>query len=212
MKLIVGTYRKQAYINPALDSINQYVSGVSETVFVDDSGDPEHQSWLSQFGRVVDTGRSGYGPAMRAVCAEAGEDPFCFWEEDFTATADVDLNGMRDVLDDRRDLAQLALLRGPHFPVEHEHGGLIEALEAKGEKFELVAQPGFGMSRNIYVQTATFTCNPAVWQRGVAAQGWPDGQWSEDAKRDQLLAQGYKFGFVPGIKVQHEGVRSGYGY
>ncbi|MEU2002054.1 glycosyltransferase [Rhodococcus sp. NPDC019627] len=212
MKLIIGTYRKQAYINQALESIDQYVSGVSEIVFVDDSGDPEHQAWLSQFGRVVDTGRSGYNVAMKAVCAEAGSSQFCFWEEDFKAVVKFDLTELGEVLDQRPKLAQLALLRGPHFPIEHEHGGLIQALEAKGEKFELVAQPGLRISRNIYLQTATFTCNPAVWQRGIAAQGWPDGQWSEDAKRDQLLAQGYKFGFVPGIKVHHEGVRSGYGY
>lgn len=204
MKLIVGTYRKRAYIDKALDSIDKYVTEVTEIVFVDDSGDPEHHAYLSQFGKVVDTGRSGYGPAMKAVCAEAGHDKFAFVEEDFQFLNHVDLKAMGDLLDERPYLAQLALLRGPWFPVEHEHGGLIEALVAKGEKFDMVD--------GLWEQTATFTCNPAVWQQGIAPQGWPDGQWSEDAKRDQLLAQGYKFGFVPGIKVHHDGVRSGFNY
>lgn len=204
MLLVIGTYRKRQYIDRALSSLQAHLTGVSRTVFVDDSGDADHSRWLARFGDVVPVGRRGYNAAMSTVCEIAGDQPIMFWEEDFTLLEPVDLDDMLQVLTARPHLAQLALLRGPWFPVEHEHGGLLEALEAKGHRIDLVD--------GVYEQTATFTCNPAVWAPGVAAKGWPAGKWSEDRKRDQLLADGYRFGFLPGVKVSHFGVRSGFDY
>ena len=203
MRVVVGTYRKRAYIEAALTSLDAHVSGVTDIVFVDDSGDHDHQQWLRQYGTVVDSGKSGYNTAMKAVCAAAGGE-FFFLEEDFTFLTDIDLQHMSDILAERPHLAQLALLRGPWFPIEHRHGGLIEALQAKGEKFTLI--------EGVLEHTATFTGNPAVWRAEVAASGWPDGKWSEDRKRDQLLAEGYRFGYLPNVRVHHEGVRSGFDY
>lgn len=204
MKLIIGTYRKQQYLPAAIESIYKHVTGISKIVFVDDSGDVDTHLWELEHGDVMSTGKSGYNAAMKAVCEAAGDEPFCFWEEDFRALEAINLDELGEQLAARPHLAQLALLRGPWFPIEHEHGGLIEALEAKGEQFDLID--------GVLEQTATFTCNPSIWQAGVAAAGWPDGEWSEERKRDELLAAGYKFGFVPGIKVTHEGIRSGFGY
>ena len=204
MKAIIGTYRKRQYIDRALDSLRAHVAGVTEFVFIDDSGDRENADYLRTFGTVVETGGSGYGRAMRAACAAAEGEMSLWWEEDFTAVTDIDLDHMAEILTRRPYLAQLALLRGPHFPVEHEHGGVIEALEAEGHEFREVD--------GVIEHTATFTGNPSVWRGSVFAAGWPRRRWSENKKRRKLLRAGYRFGYLPGIRVEHDGERSGHGY
>ncbi|MEU7768623.1 hypothetical protein AB0B25_26440 [Nocardia sp. NPDC049190] len=184
MRLIIGTYRKRTYIERALASIDEHVHGVSDLVFVDDSGDAGHHGWLAQHGRVVDVGRRGYSAAMRAVCAAAEGQQFAFWEEDFTAIVDIDPEAMAEILYQRPYLAGVALLRQPWRRIEHEYGGLVEALEAQGHKFRNVD--------GVLEQTATFTCNPSVWRASVAADGWPAGSRSEDRKRDLLNRDGYR--------------------
>lgn len=204
MKLIVGTYRKNAYIERCLTSVDQHLKDVTSIVFVDDSGDPDNSAWLRQYGDVVEVGGKGYGPAMKLVCEAAEGQESMFLEEDFTFIKPVRLNDLSAILFDRPYLAQIALLRGPHFPIEHEHGGLLEALRAKNHNINLV--------HGVHEQTATFTCNPAVWRGSVFEAGWPQVKWSEDRKRDLLLRQGWRFGFVDGIAVAHDGERTGHGY
>ena len=204
MRVIIGTYRQKTHIPTALTSIDKHLKNVSDIVFIDDSGDPDNAAWLAQYGRVVETGGRGYNVAMKALCQAAEGQQAYVHEEDFSLLEDVDLDHLSEILYHRPYLAQVALLRSAHFPVEHEHGGLIEALEAKGHQFDMV--------HGILENSATFTCNPSVWRGEVFAAGWPDGKWSEDRKRDVLLRQGYRFGFVPGVKVAHDGVRSGKGY
>ncbi|MGW4718863.1 glycosyltransferase family 2 protein [Nocardia sp. NPDC004260] len=204
MRLIVGTYRRRDYIEEALASIDRHVHGITDIVFVDDSGDTDHHTWLAQHGKVVDVGRRGYNAAMKAVCAAAEGEQILFWEEDFTAIRDIHVDQMAEILYLRPYLAQVALLRQPWFPIEHTYGGLIEALQAKGHTFTEVD--------GVLEQTATFTCNPSVWRASVTTDGWPAGKWSEDRKRDILLGQGYRFGYLPGIAVHHDGERRGFDY
>jgi glycosyltransferase involved in cell wall biosynthesis len=205
MLVIVGTYRKRDYIDELIQSVETKLVGITELVFVDDSGDEDHQEWLSGYGEVVaNEQHCGYNMAMKAVCKRAGAEEFMFLEEDFTFNQKVNLPELSEILEARPHLAQIALLRQPWFPVEHDNGGLLEALVARGYDVEMVD--------GIWEQTATFTGNPAVWRAGVALTGWPDGKWSEDAKRDELLAQGDRFGYMPGVRVHHRGVRSGFGY
>ena len=204
MRVLIGTYRRRTHVTDALASLDAMVTGVTDLVFIDDSGDPDTTGWLASYGKVIDVGGRGYNAAMKAACA-AAEGQQCLWlEEDFTFTVRTHLAALAEILWHRPYLAQVALLRGPHFPTEHAHGGLIEALEAKGHVFTDV--------NGVLEQTATFTCNPSVWRGEVFASGWPDGRWSEDRKRDQLLAAGYRFGYLPGIRVNHTGERSGHDY
>lgn len=177
---------------------------MDEKVFIDDSGDADNAAWLASYGKVIEVGARGYNAAMNAAC-QAAEGQTCMWlEEDFTFLAKVDLDEIEQMLWHRPHLAQIALLRGSHFPIEHKHGGLIEALKAKGERFEEVD--------GLIEHTATFTGNPSVWRGHVFETGWPRGRWSEDLKRDELRAMGYRFAFLPGIRVEHTGERSGFDY
>lgn len=206
MRLIVGTYRKRDHIQDCLASVDKHLKGVTDIVFVDDSGDSDHRKWLAKYGRAekVADGNVGYTAAMQKVCEVADGMPSMFLEEDFTFLEDIHLDKMLEILHNRPYLAQIALLRGAHFPIEHEHGGLIEALEHRGYTIREVG--------GILEQTATFTCNPAVWRGEVFAAGWPWARWSEERKRDLLLSEGYRFGYLPGIRVAHHGERTGHGY
>lgn len=204
MRALIGTYRKQRHIPAALRSLEQHVTGITDLIFIDDSGDPDNSARLAQYGKVIETGAQGYGTAMKAACNAAENQQCLWWEEDFTALESVNLTQLSDILYHRPYLAEIALLRGPHFPIEHRHGGLIEALQAKGHQFNEV--------NGVIEHTACFTCNPSVWRGEVFAAGWPTGHLSEEIKGHQLAAAGYRFGYLPGIRVAHHGERSGYGY
>jgi hypothetical protein len=207
MRVIVGTYRQREHVPAALASLDEFVTGADDLVFVDDSGDIENHLWLRQYGRVIDTGRVGYGGAMKMVCETAeGQESF-FLEEDFTFLSPLNLAMLSDILAARPYLAQIALLRGPHFRAERRYGGVLEALRAKR-----VNRPKITEVDGIIEQTVTFTCNPAVWRGEVFASGWPDGKWSEDTKTKLLVSEGYKFGYLPGIRVAHHGAHTGFGY
>jgi glycosyltransferase involved in cell wall biosynthesis len=204
LKVIVGTYRKRDYIEACLRSLEAHVSGVTEIEFVDDSGDAEQVAWLSQYGKVYDLPQAGFTAAMKVACVAAAGQHAMWLEEDFEFLVPVDLDEMAEMLVARPHLAQLALLRGPHFPDEHMHGGVIECLKQRGHKFTKVD--------GVIEHNATFTCNPAVWQPEVFSWGWPDEPWSEDKKRNELVGYGYRFAYLPGVRVRHSGVRSGKGY
>ena len=211
MRVIIGAYRGLTLVRRALDSLAEYSTGVESVTVVDDSGHAVTRAALASMPGVdhvvpVAHGNAGYSEAMQVICETAGNSQFAFIEEDFELTAAVDFDELGSMLRARPHLAQIALLRGPHFPIEFEHGGLLEALEAR--------LPGsvLGEVDGIIEQVGTFTCNVAVWADEIAAQGWPQVTWSEDAKRDELLAQGYRFGYLPGVRTRHDGERSGHGY
>lgn len=206
-RVLIGTYRLREHIEDCLRSMDEHLKDVTDVVLVDDSGDDEHRGWLAQYGKVIPVGAQnmGYRHAMDALSNAAEGQPAFVLEEDFTFLVDVHLEELNEILWYRHYLAQVALLRGPHFPVEHQYGGLIEALQAKGHQFNEV----FG----IIEQTATFTMNPSLVRGEVWAAGWPRmGKWTEEIKRDQLLGLGYRFGYLPGVRVAHHGERKGKGY
>jgi hypothetical protein len=205
-RVLIGSYRKRQHIEDCLKSMDAHLKGISDVVFIDDSGDTEHRGWLAQYGKVIEVGpvNMGYTKAMRVLSEAAeGEQAFIL-EEDFTFLEDIHLDQLSEILWYRYYLAQIALLRGSHFPVEHIHGGLIAALEHQGHRFIEVD--------GIIEQTATFTMNPSLVRGEVWAAGWPVGRWSEERKRDQLLGLGYRFGYLPGVRVEHHGTREGMGY
>lgn len=226
MKVILGSYRGPGLVRRAIDSLAENAIGVTSLVVVDDGDNPDWSAEIRSMHfvpadrkhagtlprpivpQVIEMKKRGYNQAMRQVVRLAGRERFLFWEEDFTLDVPVDLTWMEMILMQRPYLAQLALLRGPHFPNEHAEGGLLPALEKRlGKDFVQLK-----LVKGIWEQRGTFTCNPAVWQANVANQGWPLGKWSEDRMRDKLLGLGYRFGFVPGQRVTHDGERSGFGY
>jgi hypothetical protein len=202
--VLVGTYRRRKHIDRCIESIGKHLNGFGDITFVDDSGDPEHCDYLAQFGKVVQLDSQGYTAAMRALCAQADRRESFVIEEDFELLEDVDLHELSEILYHRPYLAQVVLLRGPHFPNEHQHGGVIEALKVKGHKFSEV--------HGVIEHTACFSMNPSLIRGEVLGTGWPLGKWSEAIKGDLLRQQGYRFGYLPGVRVAHHGEREGHGY
>jgi len=235
MRAIIGGYRGTSYVQRALESLNDNGDGLDELIIVDDSGQPtwaEQMRWLKfrtadggfSHPHVIELARRGYNVAMQTVLRHAPHDaPFLFWEEDFTLDVPTSFRELQVILEHSPDLAQVALLRGPHFPIEHEQGGLLEGLVArlgadrvglKRENRTLLsnADGTMTLTTDLITQRGTFTCNPSVWAPIVKQLGWPRGNWSEDKMRDRLLARGYQFAFIDGVRVTHDGVRSGHGY
>jgi glycosyltransferase involved in cell wall biosynthesis len=203
--VLVGTYRGRKHIGCCLTSLAEFVTGYSEVIFIDDSGDRDHRRWLSSMGRVVPVEEpGGLARALVTACAAAaGRD--CFWlEEDFEFVAPVDLGEMQQVLRERPYLAQVALLRPPVYDYEIRAGSLIGGFEDLGIRCE--------MNNTIWEQNGCFTLNPSLWPGWVWAEGWPIVEQSDYRRRDALRARGYRFGYLPGIRVVHHGEHEGHGY
>ena len=222
MKVIIGAYRGAALVDRALRSLEKDVLGWTEVTIVDDSGDDSVERALRKLSssgprdrlirsmvsiRVVPLPRVGYTRAMQRVFEEArGAQHWCFWEEDFVATRQIDLRGTARLLDAHPELAQIVFLRNAVYPVEHVSGGVVEGMENRlGVKVERLPD---GLLRH----DATASGNPAVWRAGIAEGGWPQVKWSENRLTERLREQGWRFAWLEGEAVRHDGEHSGYGY
>lgn len=195
--LIIGTYRKRLYIEECLRSAERHLSGYSDVIFVDDSGDDAHAAWLAQHGKVVATGGIGYMRAFQKICdVAAGQQAFVL-EEDFRFTVDVDIADLSVHLHHRPYLSQVALLRGPVYEPEIEAGGVLKFLAAQGRNVTHV--------HGLDEVTNMFTCNPSLWRGHTSTLGWPQRVYSEVAKAQQLSEAGYRMAYLPGIGIEHVG-------
>ena len=85
-------------------------------------------------------------------------DTVWFHEDDFVLSQDVDLAELNRVLAERDYLTQVALLRQPWFANEKSAGGLIEALEAQGQRFTETTD-----GESTWIEhRACFTGNPSL--------------------------------------------------
>jgi hypothetical protein len=201
---MVGTYRKRKYVQTALRSLEQNVTGVTDLVFIDDSGSKRNARWLGNYGKVVEVGKKGFTAAMQAVC-EAAEGQDCFvLEEDWTFLVKVNLAELQEKLHNCPQLAQICMYRAPISEEEVECGGIIEMFRRWGDTVTEID--------GLLVHSSYFSTNPSLWRGEVCEMGWPQVVDSEVAKTRDLVAKGYKFAYVPGVGVEHRGKRSGFGY
>lgn len=188
--IIVLTNGRRDCISQTIPSITKHLTGVGDMVIVDDSGNADYRAWLAaEFPDALVTAvapePAGYWRAMRTVWAIArgsGADAVWLAEDDFIVLDDVDVSCLERVLDERPYLTQIALRRQAWFGNEHEHGGLIEALEAQGQVFEEHTD-----GRHHWLEhRACFTGNPCLIPARTFAHDWPEGAWSE-SRFGQLL-------------------------
>jgi hypothetical protein len=207
MLAIIGTYRKDAYVFDLLDSMKEYVTGITKLHFIDDSGDVDFAIRLAEYGDVTSLNREGYNAAMQEAVkvATSARDHVAFIEEDFTFIAPIDFYRLAAHLDSHPYLAQIVLQREPWFDAEKEYGSIIEFHQKKKRQI-------FRDVDEFWEHTAFFSCNPALWHQKTWESGWPEGQWSEDKKRLSLLKGRKKFALTKNIVVEHHGERSGHGY
>lgn len=197
--MVVTTDGRADYISQAIPTWETHVSGnIVSHVIVDDSGDVEYRTWLdSTFGdrwTVVPNGeaRLGYSAAMqkmRAVGIDSGADYILHVEDDFLLNDGLDVDDICGVLDDRRYLAQIALLRQPWYANEIRFGGVIPALEEQGQHFTEATN---GVHHWIE-HRAVWTANPNVFSTQVASIPYPTCNYSEAAFMAMLREQtGYR--------------------
>lgn len=229
LPIICLTNGRRECITRTISSAIEHLSGVLHMVIVDTSGDPEYGQWLedefiggpSHTGVLHIEGSGGYWQAMKAVWRYAlylldfdGTDAAFFLEDDFVFNVDVDLNDLHEVLNDRPYLTQIALLRQPWWPNEHEHGGLIPALEAQGQQFTEQTDG----QRTWVEHRACFTGNPSLIPQRTFSRQWPEGAWSESRFGRELFsnpaARGAYWGHrTDAPRVEHiGGVRVGHDY
>lgn len=188
--LIVLTNGRRDCISRTIPSARAYLTGIRSITIINDCPDPDYGQWLEDefIGDPLDClvahlpGPHGYWQAMRMVWSMARHqmsffdtDAALFLEDDFIFNEDVDLACLDRVLDEQKHLTQIALLRQPWWPNEHEHGGLIPALEAQGQVFTEQTD-----GKHWWIEhRACFTGNPSLIPRRTFERDWPEGAWSE---------------------------------
>jgi len=192
--LLVITDGRGDYLERTVASAEEMLVGpIAERWMYDDSDDDEHREWLRgrfpQF-RHFDAGpRQGFGGAIRAAWARLlaeSDARFVFHlEADFTFNLPVDLTWMRDTLEDRPYLAQLALLRQPWNPAERAAGGIVQM--HPDDYTQVVGSRGAAWLEH----RRHFTTNPCMYRRALMETGWPAGGESEGRFGLGLFALGF---------------------
>jgi len=194
------------------------VIGIEPGTVIDDSGSPDYRDWVRaqmpgwDVVPVSYSGPQGYSAAMQYLWGvAAGYEYFFLIEDDFVFERPVFTSVLVELLIEHPHLAQLVLLRQPWFGNEVEHGGLLEAIAARGER--VVYRPEW------VEQRATWSCNPTVIRGGwwVRDHPWPYGAGSEYRFGRELFARDanavtawYGDGKTPWVR--HVGERSGFGH
>jgi len=215
---IVLTNGRKDCLEQMFASYEKNVAGAAPGTIVDDSGDPGYRQYLSQTYRdwqvyAVADRAAGYSTAMQRVWALASQHLNVFLvEDDFVFTRPVDLSWLQGLLDTEQHLSQVVLLRQPWFPNEIEAGGLIQALQARGED----VTPNTNGTDVWFEHQATWSSNPTVFRGGawVRQHPWPSGEGSEYRFGRQLVSEDYYFAYYgDDIEfVEHIGQRSGFGH
>jgi glycosyltransferase involved in cell wall biosynthesis len=190
--LVVITDGRRSCFEQTLTSIDDKFWAFDDRIMVDDSGDPEYGEWLEDefgyFGAIVHhPTRQGCSEAVRTGWGYAtGFDYVWHAEDDFTYSEPVDLQRMMGILDENPYLAQLALKRPPHGPVEGAAGDLMAVQPDRWEDHE-----GFCDTDLI------FTFNPCLIPRDVIAVALADpSPRTEPNVTSSCLAKGYRFGYL----------------
>lgn len=177
-----------------------------EKILVDDTGTGQAEHALKH----LDGWRLVANPQRRGLAGaiQAGWDALCdtdyvfHLEDDFTMVGHIPVGDMVRILEAHPELAQLALLRQPWSPEEHQAGSIIN------------------MHRNWYHQAdgylwhtqGLFTLNPSVYPVAVTS----GGAALEAELTDRLRDAGYRFGFYgdmdDGPRCWHIGIRRSQGY
>jgi glycosyltransferase involved in cell wall biosynthesis len=208
--LVVITDGRRSYLSRAIGSMEENLPPVTYQFIVDDSGDPVFAEWLEEeeafanFVIVHHPERRGCSGAVRTgweLAMSSRADYVWHAEDDFTLMEPVDFGTMLTVLEDNPYLAQLALKRPPHGPVELAVGDLMAVELDRWEDHE-----GFCDTDLI------FTFNPCLIPRDVIAVALADpSPRTEPNVTSSCLAKGYRFGYLGQTtdppRVQHIGER-----
>lgn len=139
---------RSAYLARTLQSLTKNVTGpIVQRVIYSDWGNehlPELQRLAERYGFYVvgPAANLGYTASMASMwryLRDRAKGTFVFAaEDDFTYDRPVDLAPMIRTLDDNGHLRQIALLRHPAYPREHEAGGVLQSLNTPVDRKSVV--------------------------------------------------------------------------
>lgn len=169
-----------------IESLDRWVAGMTPQRFVwDDSGDPAYREWLREtagpmgfqiIGAHPGQVKLGQDRALQRLWKLLAKDHrgwIFHVEDDFVFERGVDLRAMINVVE-RRQLAQMSLLRQPWFPGELRAGGVIERNPDAFTGMSFSGEPHRWIEHRSY-----FTLNPCVYPRSLTLRGWPTGRRHE---------------------------------
>ena len=191
--LVVITDGRYYCMAESVTSIDQQLPPFTFRCIVDDSGDRAYAAWLDRTfkdfailhhpTRMGCAASVGHGWESAMLC---GAEYVWHAEDDFTYNGPVDVGAMAAILDANPELAQLALKRGPHGPVEGAAGGLMEVSPDKWTDHD-----GWCTSSQI------FTFNPSLIPRRAIEVVLADRRPKLESNVAYILtAQGYRFGYL----------------
>lgn len=182
----VLTDGRQHYIEEALPSwINYFDKIIDKKFIIDDSGDREYREWLQKTFpsfKIIPVGpdRCGYSLAMKKVfnTIKTYSCDYCLHlEDDFILHKPFDITKVVEIMEANKRVAQVSLMRQPWYHNEHEHGGVIEAIQAHTPQAKFTDRNTNGIH---WVEHSAFwTCNPSVLPNWITNFEWPSGDWSE---------------------------------
>jgi hypothetical protein len=175
---------------------------ITEMFMYDDTGDARYREALlnvyPEFTHINAGPRQGFGGAVANAwsqvyqLSDAGH--VFHLEGDFRFDRDVDLDAIRQTLDDQPHLAHMALRRQAWAPAEVAAGGVVEMHP------EAYADSADDAGNRWLEHELFFTTNPSLIRMNLIRRGWPDVPQSERRFTEYLLREGTPE--VPGGQVR----------
>lgn len=207
--LVVTTDGRGECLRRTLRSLRESLQPFpTDRFIVDDSGDLDYATFVDVVARDFQTHshirRQGFAATVEdawTLALRRRRVRYVFHaEDDFTYNEPVDLEAMARVLDQRPDVAQLALKRQPVNDEERAAGGFMQARSADTWD-ELDGIVGHALN---------FTTNPSLIPRRAIEVALADPRpMTEPNVTDTLLTDGYCFGYLGTVadppRVEHIG-------
>lgn len=207
--LVITNGREECLAETVQTMMRHLVGPVTEWWMFDDTGDERYRTGLVRryptFSHIHEGPPQGFGGAIRrawAVLRIGSSARYVFHvEDDFRFLRPVDLGAMATVLEQRPEVAQMALRRQPWNADERAAGGVVER---DPDAFTEYADAG----HRWLAHRAFWTTNPSLYRRTLCGVGWPTGDHSEGRFGLQLLEQGTPEATAEQVRMGYWGARS----
>ncbi len=157
---------REDYLQQTLDSVEQNLPDFDQVVHIDDT---RHEL--------------GFAGAIQAGWDRIQTDYVLHLECDFTFNRPIPVDAMRQALEQRPYLVQMALLRQPWNQAERAAGGVVQQ---HPDSYTLA----LGMPPARWLEHARFyTTNPSLYPRWIVERGWPQTAQSEGLFGLRLFAE-----------------------
>jgi len=193
-KVLLGIIdnKRPDFLDATISSLEEnLVYNFFKKVIIDDSGDAEYSKYLEDkysdkydiFSHTVNMGLSGSIRSLWHIANVYNVDYVWHQEGDFTFNQNIDIDLIKDILKNKKTLAQIALKRQPVNGDEAAVGGFMQRDRLSYESYDKNGVRWLE-HRNF------FTLNPCLYPRWVVDMGWQVG-WGEKEFSELLFSNPY---------------------